>query len=71
MTVKPTESPRMTSRELLVDVAGEAHQEHTVVKRTKAVAGVIVFWCSCNVKCEVAATSENDFALSLVPGESS
>lgn len=61
------DTPKMTSRELLVDVAGEDHALHTVIARTGARNGSIEFACSCGVRCSVIATKENELSLRNVP----
>jgi hypothetical protein len=48
---------RMTAREVLVDVAGSEHQDHTVVSRAHPVDGAVKFKCSCGIICEVQVTT--------------
>ena len=43
MVTDTRDTPKMTSRELLVDVAGEDHVNHTVVERAVAKGGSIGF----------------------------
>lgn len=53
-----TASPR-TARELLVEVAGSDHQDHTLVRRGKADSGAIALWCSCGALLTVPDTAVN------------
>jgi len=63
-------SPR-TSRELLVEVAGEEHVDHTVVVKRRGERGGIAFDCSCGALCVVPDTAENRLCLRNVVGEPS
>lgn len=60
---------RATARDLLVYVAGEEHQDHSVVRKTAVAVGLIKFMCSCGEVYRVSATKETVDSLRNVPEE--
>jgi hypothetical protein len=61
--VKIRPALRSTARELLVQVGGDAHQDHTVVARERASRSVIRFRCSCGSTFGVPVSDGSEDAL--------
>ena len=58
-----------TARDLLVAVAGNEHDTHSIVARRKQSRGVITFACSCGEVFKIIATPEISTALRNVAEE--
>lgn len=56
-----------TARDLLEYIAGETHALHTVMTKTKAPRGYIVFTCSCGSVYKIEHKKEYSIALKNVP----
>lgn len=70
MSAKTVSISRMTARELLVDIAGNAHAIHSITKRHRVLEGKITLECSCGKVFRAAATQEAKDALKNVPESS-
>jgi hypothetical protein len=62
-----SEQPKLTARELLVDLLGDPHALHTVVLAARA-TGSIRLTCSCGATAWATATEANIAAVRTVPG---
>jgi protein tyrosine phosphatase (PTP) superfamily phosphohydrolase (DUF442 family) len=58
---------KFTARELLVEVAGQEHADHTVVERKMSrPKQPLVFKCSCGARCSTVFTEDREAALQNV-----
>lgn len=58
---------RATSRDLLVHIAGDAHQFHSIMGKQRVSKVMFTIACSCGELCEVPATPESAAAMRNVP----